>query len=272
MNMFSRDTVERISRFKAEPAWMTDLRLVAWEAYERLSEKAPRDVPLESIQAFTEPPTRAVPSHQWPPDLVHVMEERGDEEGLIIQRDSTVLSRAITKEQVKRGVIFTDLDTALKTVPDLVRHTFAKQVRPRDRLAALHLAFWSGGTFLYVPANVEVKLPFHTCYWMSTPGTAIFPHTLIVAEKSSRVSFIDEFLSVHWEEPGLSIRAVEVFVREGAQVHLTQVQNWGRNVFHRDVQESQVDEAGRLRASHISGRRPVVSLERVAELYPEVRL
>jgi Fe-S cluster assembly protein SufD len=267
---FTREAVEAISYFKEEPSWMREIRLDAWNTFERFPK--PELVPeLDSIQSFREPPERAVPSHLWPGDLKHALEEKGDEEGLIIQRDSTVLSRALTKEQAKRGVIFTDLDTALKTAPELVAQYFARPTAPQDALSALHTAFWSGGTFLYVPDYVEVLLPFHTCYWMSAPGSAVFPHTLIVAEKGSRISFIDEFLSVHWESPALSIGAAQVMVGDHAQVHMTQIQNWGRHVFHRSVQQSHVAGSGKLHTAEWSGSRPVVSLERAAELYPEVR-
>src|SRR5579864_8203753 len=96
---FSRATVEALSWFKGEPSWMTKSRLAAWDAYEKLSLSSPIGVPLEGFEAFTEPPRRTIPSHEWPKDLQHALDERGDEEGLIIQRDSTVLSRSISKEQ-----------------------------------------------------------------------------------------------------------------------------------------------------------------------------
>src|SRR5437667_26822 len=160
-------TVERLSESRAEPSWMTELRLSAWNVYEssdvrRSTFDAGRRT-LDGLQAFVEPPKSSVPSHQWPRDLKYVVEERGDEEGLIVQRDSTVLSRSITKEQSKRGVIYTDLSTALRLEPERVRSAFAQQVRSEDRFSALSTAFWSGGTFLYVPAHVKVHLPFHTC-------------------------------------------------------------------------------------------------------------
>src|SRR5258708_38919160 len=104
-------------------------------------------------------------------------------EGLIVQRDSTILSRSITKDQTKKGVIYTDFATALRLYPELVRRYFAQLVKPDELFSSLNTAFWSGGTFLYVPEHVQIALPFHTCYWMTTPGAAIFPRTVIVAEK-----------------------------------------------------------------------------------------
>ncbi len=266
VNLFNRETIERLSSAQREPSWMTALRLSAWQAYESF------DVRRPMLQAFAEPPRSSVPSQEWPRDLKYVVEERGDEEGLIVQRDSTVLSRAITKEQSKRGVLFTDLNTALRQTPDLVQRSFGQQVQWDDPFAALSTAFWSGGTFLYVPANVEIHLPFHTCYWMTTPHSALFPRTLLVAERGSAVSLIDDFLSVDWDQDALAVSAVELFVQEKAKVTYKQIHHWGRGVQHENRQMSSVAASGVLECSQVTGPRPVVTLERAAELYPEVRI
>lgn len=239
-------TIERISRLKGEPGWMTAKRLEAWSAYEQLAETEAREVALDAIQAFVEPPTQSVPSSQWPIDLQAAMEERGDEEGLIVQRDSTILSRSITKEQAKRGVVYMDLDMALKTKPELVQRYFGAQVLPDDRFSALHTAFWSGGSFLYVPANVQIELPFHTCFWLSTESAGVFPHTIIVAERDSQVSLVDEYLSPTWAKPGLSAGAVEIWAASGARVTYYHLQNWGESIYHVCRQSSQVADTGRL--------------------------
>src|SRR5258708_4661230 len=97
---FSRTTVETLSALKAEPAWMRDLRLRAWDQVVQLS--SPKI--LSTLQAFTEPSKTSAPMKEWPRDLQHALDERGDEEGLIVHRDSTVLSRAISKEQAAHGV------------------------------------------------------------------------------------------------------------------------------------------------------------------------
>ncbi len=249
---------------------MTAMRLDAWRAYERFSTDRP-NVSLDRIQAFAEPPQSSVPSHEWPSDLKYVVEERGDEEGLIVQRDSTVLSRSITKEQTKRGVLYTDLSTALRQMPDLVQRSFGRQVKWDDPFAALSTAFWNGGTFLYVPANVQVYLPFHTCYWMTTPHSAVFPRTLLVAERGSIVSLVDDFLSVDWDQDALAVSAVELFVEEKAHVNYKQIHHWGRGVHHEDRQMSSVAASGKLESSRVSDPRPVMTLEHAAELYPEVR-
>ena len=249
---------------------MTALRLEAWDAYQRSAQDQP-SVALSGIQAYAEPPRAAVPSENWPKDLKYALEERGDEEGLIVQRDSTILSRSMTKDQVKKGVVFTDLSTALRQMPDKVRPYFGHQIKWDDPFAALNTAFWNGGTFLYVPAHVEIQLPFHTCYWMTTPHSAVFPRTVIVAERGSVISFMDDFLSVDWDQEALAVSAVELFVEENARVSYKQIHHWGRGVRHENRQMSSVAPSGKLNSSYVSDPRDIITLERAAELYPEVR-
>ncbi len=267
-NPFSRASVLRLSESVQEPGWMVDLRVSAWEAYESSDVQRPTSI---GLSAYAEPPSESVPSHQWPRDLKDVIEERGDEEGLIIQRDATVLSRSMTKEQAKRGVLFMDLNTAVREVPELVQRYLARQLGSEDPFAALSTAFWKGGTFLFVPAHVEIELPFHTCYWMTTPHAAVFPRTLLIAERGSQVSFLDDFLSLDWDQEALAISAVELYVQEVARVNYRQLHHWGRGVRHENRQVSSVAPSGMLDARHTKEPRPAMSLERAALLYPEVR-
>lgn len=270
MNPFSPATIEKLSASLQEPSWVKDLRFAAWDTYQKLSkERTP--LALDSFDAYCEAPRVSIPSEKWPRDLKHVVEERGDEEGLIIQRDSTVLSRAVTKDMTKRNVIFTDLSTAIRLHPDLVKKYFAQQIRQEDPSSALSTAFWHGGSFLYVPQWINATLPFHTCYWMTTPHSAVFPRTLIVLEKGARVTFIDDYLSIDWEQQALAVSAVELYVAEQAKINYKQIHHWGKGVRHESRQMSSVEPSGMLECSQMTAPRETITLERVAELYPEHR-
>ncbi len=242
----ARFTIEKISWMKGEPAWMTELRMGAWQAYERSPLSKRSELEWGALEAFVDPPRASVPSHEWPAALQHTLNERGDEEGLIIQRDCTVLSRAITKEASRKGVIFTNLDTAVKSVPDLVRRYFAQQATLDSPHVALNTAFWNGGTFLYAPAHVEISLPFHTCYWMSSTNAALFPHTVVIAEAGSHISCVDEYIS--GPQPGFSMAVTEIVAREKARVDYFNLQNWGKRVHHVTRQASVVSVSGELHA------------------------
>jgi Fe-S cluster assembly scaffold protein SufB len=164
------------------------------------------------------------------------------------------------------------MNTALRQKPDLVRQYFGHQLKSEDPFSALNTAFWSGGGFLYVPAHVEIQKPFHAAYWMTTPHSAVFPRTLIVAERGALVSFVDDFLSVDWDQEALAVSAVEVWIREGARLKYKQIHHWGRGVRHENRQVSSVSPSGKFDSSSVSDPREMVDLHQVSELYPEVRI
>ena len=269
---FNRETIEFLSQRKKEPSWMTERRLAAWATYQSapLSTEA-LGLDLAEIRAFTEPPTVPVPSKQWPSELQHALDERGDEEGLIVQRDSTILSKAISKEFSKKGVIFCDLDFAMVQHPDLLQEHFGQHMKLDNPYKALTAAFWSGGTFLYVPDHLSIHLPFHTVHWMSQPGAGIFSHTLLIVEEGASVSFIDEGVSADWERPALVLDTVEAVIGIRACANYFHMLNWGRNVWHRREEVSAVNFQGRFLSGRMD-KRPATTLERVAELHPEVRV
>ena len=94
----------------------------------------------------------------------------------------------------------------------------------------------------------------------------------MVAERGSIVTLIDDFLSVDWDQDALAISAVELFVQEKARMTYKQIHHWGRGVRHENRQMSSVAASGKLECSQSSGARPKVTLEKAAELYPEVRV
>jgi len=246
---FSQQSIRDLSAFRQEPEWLLTLRLEAWARFETLQQEAEiADLDLSKLNAWQDPPEKAVPEAQWPEGLRHTVDECGDEEALIIHRDSTMLSRSLTKDSAKRGVIFTDLSTAVKLHGDLVRRALGKQIFIDDAWTALNAAFWTGGSFLYVPEHVHITLPFHVCYWMSAANSSVFPRTLILIEKGSTVYFMDEFLSPAWQHPGLSSAVVEVEMGEKAQLDYIQLQNWGPHVAHIQRLASDVDPTANLQS------------------------
>jgi Fe-S cluster assembly protein SufD len=113
-------------------------------------------------------------------------------------------------------------------------------VAPSDgKFAALNGAFWQGGAFIYVPKDVEIDEPFQVVIALEGEGTAIFPHSLIVAERFAYVSLIEETVSPRDSEgQGLSNGIVEIIAGDGAQVRYVEVQRWGDNVFNFNTKRS----------------------------------
>ncbi len=233
---FGRDAVLELSRRYDEPAWMREFRLAAWDAFERLpwpvatDEKWRRTDPaafrLEGIRPFADAPPGALPA-----GLQQVLQAWDAPAGLLVQRNSQSV-RAVLDRQAGRGMIFTDLHTALREHPELVReHFMSTCVRPDEgKFQALHAALWSGGTLLYVPDGVDVTLPLVSLAWIDGGGVGIFPHVLAVAGRGSRVTLIVEMTSVEGEGQAFAAPVSEVILRDGAQVRLITLQEWGRNV------------------------------------------
>ena len=123
-----------------------------------------------------------------PPKLHEALAAYGQRAGLMLQRDSARVYLDLADEARDQGVIWTDMDTAVREHPDLVQQYFMDEAVPAtaDKYTALHAAFWSGGTLLYVPENVTVELPFVSVLWQEMPSLAVFPPYLLIAEEGQQ--------------------------------------------------------------------------------------
>jgi Fe-S cluster assembly protein SufD len=149
------------------------------------------------------------------------------------------------------------LSKAAAEHPDLVRkHLFTEVRADRDKLAALHAALFSGGTFLYVPDGVAIERPLVSQFWSSGGGAAVLPHTLIVAERGSSFNYVDELLSPDLDRPALTSGSAEVIAGEGANVGYVSLQRWGRHAWQFADQNVRVgrDATVRLVAVGLGGR------------------
>ena len=152
--------------------------------------------------------------------------------GALVSADGQIVASMLDEELARQGVIFTDMDTAVQRHSDQLARLFMTDiVKANDGyFAALHGAFWQGGTFLYVPRGVQVALPLRAAMWNKN-RTASFPHTLIVLEADSHAVFIDEYASATTDRSGFHNGAVEIVVGDGAQLDYVNWQDFGRNVY-----------------------------------------
>jgi Fe-S cluster assembly protein SufD len=225
----SRRAVDELSARYDEPEWLLRRRLEAW----RLFEEAPMPDPLSNEwKRFDTSRLTLEALLPYASDGKSGTAELGDElAGQVMQSDSAVTHRELNPALAQQGVVLQDMHSAAREHEALVREHFGSLVGPAEwKYSSLHSALWSGGCFIYVPAGVEVALPIEYLIEIKTSELAVFPHLLIVAEPDSRVTVIQE--SVSPELAGLNVvsGAVEVIVRQGAQVRFVDVQRWGRNV------------------------------------------
>jgi len=233
----TRAAVLALSEQHSEPAWMREFRLAAWDAFERLPWPAPTDEEwrrtdpsafrLEGIQPFANAPAGALPT-----GLQQAADAWQAPAGLLVERNSQAVRAQLHAELARRGVIFTDLHTALRERPDLIREYFMTGcVRPDEtKFRALHAALWSGGAVLYVPDGVEVTQPLVSLTWVDADGVGIFPHLLVIAGRGSKVTLTAGVTSPTEEWQVFADPVTELILRDGAQVRLVTLQEWGRNV------------------------------------------
>jgi len=252
---FTRAAMEALSTGRGEPSWMREKRYAALNHYgvaetprwrrtdisrltwQELIPYAPPKAPVSDLGAL-------------PPKLHEALGVYGKRAGLLLQQDSTRTFVDLADEARQRGVIWTDMDTAVREHPDLVRQYFMEEgaKSTADKYTALQGAFWSGGSFLYVPAGVQVDLPFVSVLWIEMPRLAVFPPQLLIAEAGSRVTLVSELLSMGCETcPDTYHGGVaELFVGEGAQVRFVTAQDFGTHVYDLRTQVALMGRDSRL--------------------------
>ena len=252
---FTTESVEELAGLHGEPDWLRARRREAFQVYERLplpsrSEEEWRRTDLRGLdltqfEAF-ERADGAAPSDPVD-ETAGVLRQRGSEPGRV----------ELDPAAAAKGVLFMPLSQAAREHPDLVRRHLFEEVRPdRDKLAALHAALFSGGTFLRVPEGVAVEKPLVSQFWSSGGGAAVLPHTLILAGRGSTFNYIDEFLSPDLDLPALTSGSAEVFAEEGASVGYISLQRWGRHAWQFANQRVRAgrDATVRLVAVGLGGR------------------
>jgi Fe-S cluster assembly protein SufD len=162
----------------------------------------------------------------------------GERAGLQIQHNSQIAVAHLDPALAAQGVIFTDLDRAAEAHPELVEPYLHGLVpTSRSMFTALHGAFRTGGTFLFVPDGVVVERPLQTLTWLDEDGAAVFPHTLVVVGEDAEVTFIDRYASLDLER-AFSDAVVEIHAGPASRVRYASIQEWGFGVTHLGVQRT----------------------------------
>jgi Fe-S cluster assembly protein SufD len=173
---------------------------------------------------------------------------QGERGGLQIQRNSEVISTQLAEGAREQGVILADLDRAAADHPELVEpHLHSLVPAERTKFTALHAAFRTGGTFVYVPRNVQVPLPLQTLTYVDEEGAAVFPHTLIVLDEGAELTFVDRYVSTDLERV-LSDAVVEIHAGPNSRLQYVALQEWGSGVTHLSVQRMRIDRDARVRS------------------------
>ena len=254
---FTRESFERLISSEGFPGrTLAASRQDAFKSFESLPMPSPtteewrytdlRQLDLDSYLPHA--PEPVAPSLDGVhPDVVAAGGEVGDRAGLSFQHNSTVVSTHLDPALEAKGVVFTSLDDAAERHPGLLKGRLHTLVPPeRNRFTALHAAFRTGGTFVHVPAGVEVELPLQSLTYVDRDGLAVFPHTVLVLEEGAGLTFIDRYVSPDLESV-LSDAVVEIHAGPNSRLRYVSLQEWGQGVTHVAVQRAEVGRDAEIR-------------------------
>ncbi len=247
--------VEEISQVKKEEPWMRDFRLSSYETF--LKKPMPpwgadlSGIDFDALTYYLKATGKQ--SRTWedlPKEIKETYDRIGVPEaekkflaGVSAQYESEVVYESINKKLSALGVIFCDMDTAVRKYPKLVKEYFGKLIPPHDnKFAALNSAVWSGGSFVYVPKGVKVDLPLQAYFRINSEAFGQFERTLIIAEEGSYVHYTEGCTAPIYSTKSLHSAVVEIFVKKNARVRYTTVQNWSKNIYNLVTKRARAEE------------------------------
>ncbi|MBQ0039715.1 MAG: Fe-S cluster assembly protein SufB [Treponema sp.] len=274
--------VEKLSEDKEDPEWMKEFRLKSLHLFNSINEPewGPdiRDLDIQKIVTYVKAKTdMATTWEDVPEDIKNTFEKLGIPEaerkslaGVGAQYDSEVVYHNVQEDVAAQGVIYTDFESALKS-PEwgpMVKEYFMHLVPPTDhKFAALHGAVWSGGSFVYVPKNVKVKIPLQSYFRLNAAGAGQFEHTLIIVDEGADLHFIEGCSAPKYNVANLHAGCVELYVKKNARLRYSTIENWSKNMYNLNTKRAIVEENGRMEwvsgsfGSHISYLYPMTILK-----------
>jgi len=241
----TREVVETISAQKGEPGWMLERRLQAYEHF--LTRPVPEwggdlsKIDFDSIFYYVKPIENQAGSwEELPPDIKQTWDRLGIPEaekkylaGVGAQYESEVVYHKLKEELTRQGVVFLDMDTALREHEEIVREHFGTIVPFRDnKFAALNTAVWSGGSFIYVPPGVRVEMPLQAYFRINAENMGQFERTLIVIDENAFAHYVEGCTAPIYSSDSLHAAVVEILVKPGGRCRYTTIQNWSTNVYN----------------------------------------
>src|SRR3989442_3311093 len=240
------DIVEEMSGMKGEPDWMRQFRLRALRNFERkpMAEWFAKNMPgidFQNIYYYIKPTDAQVDAwDDLPPAVAETYRKLGIPEaeqkylaGVTAQYESEVVYHRNREDLEKMGVLFADMDTALREWPDVVKKYFGTVIPPNDnKFAALNSAVWSGGSFIYIPPGVEVPMPLQAYFRINAENMGQFERTLIIADEGAKVHFIEGCSAPVYTSDSLRSAVVERVALPGSRITYTTIQNWSANVYN----------------------------------------
>jgi Fe-S cluster assembly protein SufB len=238
------EIVAQISELKNEPAWMRDFRLKSLEIFE--SKPMPAwggrlGINFQDIFYYLKPTDKQGKTWDEVPDSIKEtfdrlgipQAERKFLAGVKAQFESEVVYGSLQEDLAKKGVIFTDTDTAVREHTDLLREYFGTVIPPTDnKFAALNSAVWSGGSFIYVPKGVSIEFPLQAYFRINAESMGQFERTLIIVDEGAHVHYVEGCTAPMYSTESLHSAVVEIVVKKHGRCRYTTIQNWANNIYN----------------------------------------
>ncbi|MFC7370900.1 Fe-S cluster assembly protein SufD [Fictibacillus iocasae] len=231
---FDKDYVTQFSGSRQEPAWLLELRLRALELANELPMPKPDKTKIDNWN-FTEykheTSGSALSFSELPEEVKELIGSESDAVNTIVVLNGTPVFSAIGEEAKSKGVIFTDIATAVTEHSELVQKYFMKAVAVDEhRLTALHTALFTSGAFLYVPKNVELETPFQAVFFNNDNEAGLFNSVIVAAEDNSSVTYVENFLSQNNDTASVASAVSEVFAGAGSKIVYGAVDNFAKGM------------------------------------------
>jgi len=252
------EIIDKLSKEKDDPVWMQQFRLQSLQIYNEMPvpDWGPsiEGLDMDHIATYVRPKTDM--KNDWkdvPQDIKDTFErlgipqaERKSLAGVGAQYDSELVYHNVRDEVAAQGVVYTDMESALKgEYADMVHKYFMKLVTPRDhKFAALHGAVWSGGSFVYVPKGVQVSIPLQSYFRLNAKGAGQFEHTLIIVDEGASLHFIEGCSAPKYNVANLHAGCVELYVKKNAKLRYSTIENWSKNMYNLNTKRALVEEGG----------------------------
>lgn len=258
-NGLSEEIVKEISRQKNEPEWMLKIRLEALKLFFKLPLPSwgpdLSELDLTNLATYVKPNTDL--KTKWedvPENIKDTFVKLGIPQaehkylaGVGAQYDSEVVYHSIKQDLKKLGVVYTDIDTAIKEYPELVKQYFSKCVPLSDhKFIALHYAVFSGGSFVYIPKGVKMEMPLQSYYRLNSPDSGQFEHTLIVVDEGASLHFIEGCSAPKYSTLNLHAGCVELFVKNSAYLRYSTIENWSKNMLNLNTKKAIVESDAKV--------------------------
>ena len=255
----TEEIVRQISAWKNEPEWMCEFRVKAFHQFEKM--EMPNwgpdlsEIDFQDFTYYKKVSNEA--ERNWedvPEEVKNTFEKLGIPEaekkylaGVTTQYESEAVYHNMLDEVREKGVLFLDIDSALKEYPDIFKKYFATIVPASDnKLAALNSAVWSGGSFIYVPKGVKLEKPLQSYFRINSESMGQFERSIIIVDDGAECSYVEGCTAPQYSKDSMHAAVVEVFVGKGAKCRYSSVQNWSGNILNLVTKRAKVEEHGTM--------------------------